>query len=260
MRRTWGGRCLVECCRTTGARACLQLAHCWAAAGSSFACAWGFTSCGAGSSWSQRGWRTTSLDSTGCALNSVAPPCRKSVPERLALSAAPLQSVLLASPGTRAQESPDHVTALLQPPWLLIHDWGSPDFILGQCKSHGEDQGRNGLEGLDAAYSQEAATKWPGYGLARGGVCSPRLMPEQVDWHWVVTWGTAARDVCRPCGRRAMSATRRTLCRSVCTNVTWRAIPPKKCRSGARRHAKACGPRSCRSRATPRLSSRCSCR
>ena len=187
-------------------------------------------------------------------------PADKSVPERLPLSATPLQSVLLASPGTRAQESPDHVTALLSPPWLLIHDWGSPEFILGQCNSPGEDQGRNGLDGLDAAYSQEAATKWPGYGLALGGVCSPRLMPEQVDWHWVVTWGATAPDVCRPCGRRAMSATLRTLCRSVCTNVTWRALPLKKCRSGARRHAKACGPRSCRSRAMPRLSSRCSCR
>ena len=62
------------------------------------------------------------------------------------------------------------MTALLSPPWLLMHDRGSTDFILGQCKSHGEDQGRNGLEGLDAAYSLEAArTWWPGYGLLKEG-------------------------------------------------------------------------------------------
>ena len=121
-----------------------------------------------------------------------------------------MQSILPASPGARVQDAPGRVTALLSPPWLFLHQWGTRHFQVRQVKFCGDDRRRSRSEGMGTPYSLEAAQAWPRYGLPWGGVRSPRLLQEQPSWRSVhpALHNAAAR---RPCAGTAWSTTLRSL-------------------------------------------------
>lgn len=70
------------------------------------------------------------------------------------------------------------MTALLSPPWLFLHQWGTPQFQV--TLANGSHRHQSSLGGMGSACSLEAAQKWPGYGLWQFAVRMPRLLHEQL--------------------------------------------------------------------------------